>query len=536
MKKLLPYLLAVISGFLFVSAWISALPGIVVLLCFIPLLYAEELIRNKPKFQVFLIGFVCFFTANLLSIWWLQKLISAWAILLYLYNALLASLVFLAFSIVKRKLGNVWGYAAFILFATAFEFICLNIDFSFPCILTGNMLFDSKNTFLIQWYEYTGVLGGSVWVLLCNVLLFCLIKGFIAKKSIKRNLKLLTISLVCILFPISLSLILYHTYTEENNPVEAVIVQPNFDPYTEKFTKSQDEQLSIMLALTKQRITQNTEYVVFPETALDSNIWLNNIQENYMVMKIRDSLLVDYPRAKVITGADMMQYYVAKDNKPPTSTAKKAKDRIYYDFFNVALQITPQGEIEVYKKSKLVLGTEYVPLVQQFPQLEKWIINLGGSAQSRGRQDKPSLLKSGITSVGTVICYESIYGEYVSKFAKIGAETICIISNDGWWDGTPAPYQHFRFAQLRAIENRRSVMRCANTGLSGFIDQRGNIIEKTEWWKQASINNNINKNSELTFYSQHGDYIGRICLFLSAILLLYLFYKNISDRRKQKSS
>ncbi len=531
MKKILPYFLGAFSGFFLFSSWIIPLPGFFVLIAFLPLLYAENLISNLPSkyknLHVFLLGFICFFTENLSALWGLQKLLSSWAILFFIYNSLLSSLVFLLFSVVKRRLGCIWGFAAWIAFTVCFELLILNINFSFPCLLTGNTIFGSGNPALVQWYEYTGVLGGSVWILLCNVLLFLLLKSYLAEKSLKGNRKLWVASAVCVLFPLAFSVFKYYTYSEKNDPVEFVVVQPNIDPYREKFVRSNEEQLDDMIMLAKQAVTSNTDYVVFPETALIGNIWLNNIGGNNMILKVRDSLLINFQNAKVIAGADMMQYYIVNDGKAPTPWAKKVEERVYYDFFNVALQIDAQGEAEVYKKSKLVLGTEYIPWVQRFPELEKWVINLGGSAQSRGRQDKPSLLTSESASIATIICFESIYGEYVSRFVKLGGEIICVISNDGWWEGTPIPMQHFRYAQLRAIENRRSVVRCANTGISGFIDQRGNITEKSEWWEAASLRLEVNKNTELTFYSRYGDYIGWICAVLSLIIIFYYLYRII---------
>lgn len=531
MQKILPFILAVLSGIIPGISLITPLPALFVLVGYIPLLYAEHLLRYKQqkhtRFGVFAIAFVCFAVMNMINLWPFEKLLSHWIVLYAFFSAAISAFVFLLFSVVKTKLGKAWGYTSWIVFTVAFEFVSLNTNFSFPCLLAGVLVFGSSNVSLVQWYEYTGVLGGSVWILLCNLTLFLLLEKCIRQKSIKGTLKLALISVACIVLPIAFSVYKYHTYRETADPVEFVVVQPNIDPYTEKFSGDNDEHVDKMIRIAKQDITPQTDYVVFPETALIGNVWFNDITENHLILKIRDSLLVDYPRARVIAGADMMQYYVVHDGKAPTASAKKVEERIFYDFFNVALQVDVEANVEVYKKSKLVLGTEYVPLVQEFPQLEKWIINLGGSAQSRGRQEAPSLLSSEAASVATVICYESIFGEYVSKFVRIGGEVICIISNDGWWDPSPIPKEHFQFAQLRAIENRRSVVRCANTGISGFINQRGDIIETSDWWEVASLKQNVNKNSEQTFYSRYGDYIGRVCGVFSLAIILFFLYRII---------
>ena len=97
-----------------------------------------------------------------------------------------------------------------------------------------------------------------------------------------------------------------------------------------------------------------------------------------------------------------------------------------------------------------------------------------------------------------------------------------IITNDGWWDDTPGYRQHQAYARLRAIEFRRSVARSANTGISCFINQRGEVQQATNWWVPTAIRQKINYNSELTFYARHGDFLGTLSLFGALGFLLWL--------------
>jgi apolipoprotein N-acyltransferase len=142
------------------------------------------------------------------------------------------------------------------------------------------------------------------------------------------------------------------------------------------------------------------------------------------------------------------------------------------------------------------------------------------------------------TTVGTVkaspaICYESIFGEFFAEYARNGADVMMIITNDGWWGNTPGHRQHFTFAALRAIETRRSIARSANTGITAFIDQRGDATQATEYWKPAAIKGTINANDRLTFYVRHGDYLARIAsgcggiLFLLSIVMHFIRKKRI---------
>ncbi len=106
--------------------------------------------------------------------------------------------------------------------------------------------------------------------------------------------------------------------------------------------------------------------------------------------------------------------------------------------------------------------------------------HLGGATGSYAKQSKPGVLysQSGI-GAGPVICYESIWGEWVAQSVRSGAQFIAIITNDGWWENTSGKDQHLDYAKLRAIETRRWVCRSANTGISAFINQRGDIVQYT---------------------------------------------------------
>jgi len=154
------------------------------------------------------------------------------------------------------------------------------------------------------------------------------------------------------------------------------------------------------------------------------------------------------------------------------------------------------------------------------------VFDLGGTTGSLGRQEEPTNFKlKNNWEVAPVICYESVFGEYLTKYVEKGAGIIVIITNDGWWRNTPGYKQHLSFARLRAIESRRSIARAANTGISAFINQRGDLLQTTEWWTEDAIKGTLNSSNEITFYVKYGDYIARISLFMSGLLLLFLITK-----------
>ena len=163
-----------------------------------------------------------------------------------------------------------------------------------------------------------------------------------------------------------------------------------------------------------------------------------------------------------------------------------------------------------------------------FGFLEDYAIKLGGTSGSLGVQEnRTNFYASDRTRIAPAICYESIYGGFMSAYMRDGAEFIAIITNDGWWGNTPGYRQHMNYARLRAIEFRKSIARSANTGISCFINQRGDVIQLSEWWKEDALKGTIFKNELVTFYAQHPDFLGFISAFLSVTMILYLIFRRM---------
>jgi apolipoprotein N-acyltransferase len=214
-----------------------------------------------------------------------------------------------------------------------------------------------------------------------------------------------------------------------------------------------------------------------------------------------------------------------------SSTARKYRDsNSYFDVYNAAMQINNRSGIQLHYKSKLVPGVEKMPFPAIFGLLDNFAIDLGGTAGSLGMQAHPSVFRSGKVAAAPVVCYESIYGDYVREYINQGANIICIMTNDGWWEDTPGYRQHCQYARLRAIEERRSIARSANTGISCFIDQRGEIHQATKWWEPTAIKANLNLNDKRTFYARFGDFPAYIALTALIPMILFSFF-----RKKSKS-
>jgi apolipoprotein N-acyltransferase len=324
------------------------------------------------------------------------------------------------------------------------------------------------------------------------------------------------------LIPTLYSLVRYLTYREKEDPYEIVVLQPNIDPYMKFEYMPQEVQTAYLLHLADSLVTPQTEYIVGPETFINNNAWLETFDRNSEVVKLKQ-FVEKHPRAKLVMGATT--YKLLTDPSEYTSNSRPLPGSDYmYNRYNSAFQLDTTDFIPIYHKSNLVVGVEFMPYTHMLGFMERLTVDLGGSFRGNSTQEYRETFESPQdgTKVGPVICWESIFGEYVTEYVReAGAEFLFIITNDGWWRNTPGHRQHNSFARLRAIENRRSVARSANTGISSLIDQRGVELARIGWWQRSGLRGTLNKNDHLTFYTKHGDFLGRIAMFLTVILLLY---------------
>ena len=148
-------------------------------------------------------------------------------------------------------------------------------------------------------------------------------------------------------------------------------------------------------------------------------------------------------------------------------------------------------------------------------------------------QDEISLLHlSNGTPLGCAVCYESVYGEYCTGYTNKGAGFLTVITNDSWWGNTPGYRQHLSYSCLRAIELRRDIARCGNSGISCFINQRGEILERGPWWEEAVMRGSVNINTRESFFARHGDVTGRVCTLAFLLLAALLLVRLISGKKK----
>ncbi len=517
MKTYQLFLLSLLSGLLLAFAWFPNGFTPFIFIAFVPLLIAENAVYIAPEryksLTLITCSYLTFLVWNIITTWWIKNASFGGAAMAILCNALLMTITFVAFHNVKKRVGEKWGYVAFVCFWITFEFLHLDWDLTYPWLNLGNVF--ANDTGWIQWYEYTGAFGGCLWVLVLNVMIFKVQRS-------KFSVQSLAVVLSLVIIPIVLSYFIPVNGTEKATS-NVVAVQPNIDPYNEKFEENTHDQIKRMLDLADKKVDTTTDYVLFPETALTEYIWENEIYQSESIRQLQ-TYLKRYPRLKIIVGASTVKRY--KSEETPSATARKFDGvNEYYDNYNTALQLDSSRFIQIYHKSRLVPGVEKMPFPFIFKYFENFAINLGGTSGSLGSQEERTVFvsPSGKTKTAPVICYESIYGEFVSAYINKGAQFISIITNDGWWGDTPGYKQHLKYGALRAIETRKWIARSANTGISCFITPKGELLQATKWWQPAVIAQKIELNNTQTFYTKNGDYIARVALYSSLLLLIYSF-------------
>lgn len=532
MHKAVRILVLVLAGVLLASPWYEAVPAWPLFIGFVPLLYlGDKWIKENRRWRyTFFSVFLAFFVWSAIATWWICHATVGGGIFAFFVTAFLMAIAFQLSHSVRKRFGDRMGLIAFVAIWIAYEQFFHNSEVAWPWLTLGNAF--GQEVKVIQWYEFTGVLGGSLWVLIGNVAAYYAVDSYLKKES-RWCWFYVVLFAVLIAAPAIYSLSLFHSYKEKGSVAKILVIQPNIDPYGEKFSgMTNDQQVDLMLDIAEQGVTADVDYVVTPETAIDDRIWESSIDQNFTIARFRN-FVDSHPRVKWVSGATTLRLYDVRDTVPPTARKYPMQEGYLYDRFNSAIQIDTTGDYQVYHKSKLVVGVEMMPYPKYFKMLERLSIDLGGVVGSLGTQQNRGVFVSHDKqfAVAPVICYESVFGEYLAGYIRNGANLIFVVTNDGWWKDTPGYRQHLSYSSIRAIEMRRSIARSANTGISAFINQRGEVLDSLGWWKRGSILGTIKANTQLTFYAVYGDFIGRIATLVSALYLLLLLSRVLMRKK-----
>lgn len=507
--------------------WLVPHLGAFALFAFVPLLCADRIAEDAGIRHFLALVYLAFVLWNAATTWWVCEATVGGGIFAVLANAAQMWLVWAAFRLNKKRLK---GCLSYILLASAWvaweKWYLVSAQISWPWLALGNAF--ASTTSLVQWYSATGLLGGSLWVWACNLSLFGLMVALSDGRFFSWNSKARVCSLagtaLVLLAPIIISEHIYRTYEQKDEcgTLDVAIAQSDFDPY-EKFVKyTQSEQNDCALRLFSN-IGEGPLLLMTPET-FTSDVVLNNIAASPTVSSFMP-LLESHPRANLLLGSATVGYSYKKS--APSKVARSVGNA-WVQSHNSALMLDHSGRADVYHKSKLVVGTELLPYPDVFVPIDNM---LGGVIARCEGQDRVECLPVHIYSesgclekevpAGVAICYESVYPEHCAEYVRDGAQFLSVITNDGWWGNTPGYRQHFSYSRLRAIETRRDIARCANTGISAIIDQRGDVVSQTEWWTEDLLEGSVDLTEYQTPFVKYGDVAGRVsCLLLIAVLLV----------------
>lgn len=516
------------TGGIFILAFIGLIPLF---------LFNSELNDNNVKLKGlkrFFGNYLFFFIYNVFVTWWIYNASPEGGYMAFFFNSLLMVIPFHLYAFIDKHLGKFKGFVAFITLWLTFEHIDHFWDLSWPWISFGNIF--GNQPMLIQWYEYSGIAGGTLWVLLANLFGFMIVRNlWFKKENVKLQTPFFVLIALTITLPIISSLIMFYTYEEKVDPVNVVIVQPNIHPWVkdtnepgQKWTMPDSEQTNKILTLAESKITASTDLVVCPETAITAYASEESLDFLNASVKIKQ-FSSEHFNVPFLIGANTYNKFTTERPYPA-----QHKGDFWYENYNTSLLIDANNPIDIYHKSKLVLGPEKLPFVDIFPFMAQLSVDLEGTSSGLTENGKAQTFEAKGVKFAPLICYESVYGEFVSNFTAIGAEFLCVITNDGWWHNSPGYQQHNMLSQIRAIENRRSVARSANTGISCVINQRGEIQERLNWDVEGAIAATLNKNKDITFFMKYGDLIGRVAIFMVLGLLLYAFVTMLKFKKQPK--
>lgn len=547
---------AAFSGMLWALAW-PAIGGVSFLafVAWLPLLHAERLhderlAGRERAFTPYVLLTV--FIWNAACSWWFfgvseplgTRLVSGLAPMTV--NSLLMLIPWWLKRVTRRIAGSGISSVAFVAYWLAFERLHHDWDLQWPWFSIGNVF--GTQPHWIQWYEVTGMLGGSAWVLLVTLFLDRAITSVARDRRVALG-NATAAALLLIALP-GLSIHRFNSVDTNDGPaIEAVVVQPSIDPYTEKFGGVDAmQQLERMLELATGVMTDGTELVVMPETALQEGayvdmsgpvpvyhgLWENDIGQARSTIRLK-RFQDEHPRAALLTGMSADMLYPRGGDPPPSARPLFREEGLplgeqrWFESYNAALFMPAKGTAEVYNKSKLVAGVELMPFEDVLGHLGDFAVDLGGVSGSLGRQEEREVLVDASSGIRVVpaICYESVFGEHVAAHVRNGGNIIAVITNDAWWGDSPGYHQHLTFSVIRAIETRRDVVRSANTGVSCFVDRRGVIHQPTKWWVPTAERHTVHLNDELTFFTRHGDLVGRAALYISAAMLLWVIVRRL---------
>ena len=486
-------------------------------------------------------GYHALLLYNIIATWWVANTALAAGVVANFLNALLMTVPWALTFAVRRYMPKVWVPGAVVLWL-GFEYLHYNWQIAWPWLALGNSLGSTPS--LVQWYEYTGVFGGSLYLAVAGALTFLIAR---ARRLGEATGPRILVAGAWVVLPAIASVVVGSLHArqlaadERANAVATrtiTAVQPNFEPHYVKFDVDRQSQLERFFSL--MAAAPESDLYALPETSF-SRVDEDAIERAAFFRAWEAFRQNRAPAAELLVGLSSYRRYGSPVDDPALRTEDDGRGgQVFYTAHNTALSVTSAGGVgEVYHKAKLVPGVEFLPYRRALFVFEPLVDALGGTTAGLGVSDAAEVFEYGADSLATrrlalapLICYESIYGDYVREFVREGANLLTVITNDGWWDDSPGYRQHLQIGQLRAIENRRFLVQAANSGTSAFVNSLGEVYAATDYDVATALTREVSLLDEgyETLYTEVGDLIGRVAAGASGLLLLSLLAAVVGAR------
>jgi len=372
---------------------------------------------------------------------------------------------------------------------TAFEYLRSLTVLGFPW---GNIGYVGTTIpAVIQFASLTGLFGVTFWFALVNAIVLEVIER-------RRDIRIRTVALASLLLALVLPLahgLIVMSRPAAGDTVRVAVVQPNVEGKKKWDPAFRNLSYDRLERLTREAGREGPDLIIWPETATPTYLRTDGVQLDWVRRLAAD---VD---AAILTGSPDFE---GRPGERPR-------------YFNSALLIRPDSpDVTRYDKIHLVPFGEAIPFESTFPILER--VDFGEADFQAGTAR--TLFEWRGTTWSTHICYEVIFPGLVREFVDAGAGLLVTITNDVWYGRTSMPFQHAEMARMRTIENRRSLARSANSGISMLVDPYGRVIARTDIFTETFLVADLPIGGDRTFYTRVGDYPGWLALALVGFGLL----------------
>jgi len=543
------YLLAILSGLLLGLAFppTGLAGGLLAFVALVPLLFAlEGGIRLREAFKL---CWVAMFVLGLVSNYWVggwksmsevDPFLMVGGVLLAVVHPFFLVIPWLLYDGVRRRFGRTAAIYSLPIFYAGFEYAHSFGDLSYPWLSLYNT--QTYNLAFDQFIEFTGPFALTMLIVLVNVEVFQIIRGMSGEDTRPTRIRHSIVLVLLVLIPYLYGIHSMNEHEVSHDSMRVTVVQPNIDPWAKWYTDEQrtlDTNFDATLLSLKAN-HDSTDLIVWPETAI--TFYITSPAKSYELGELYK--FIDSIHHPILTGFPDRQDYIAGQDSIPSDATPIGVSKIYIRSWNAAMIVyeDSNGRMhrQAYHKQKLVPLGEHIPFVQYFPILGKWFqwgVGIGSwnygegyeplilPLQSKNSTPQPPPLpeerERDTLRISPMICYESVYPSFVRNFVDNGANMLAVITNDGWYGRSSGPYQHEQFAVLRAIEDRRWIVRSANTGISTVIDDRGCFVKSLPLFTSGAITEQVPLIERKTLYVIYGDFVALPAAIYSAIVLLF---------------